>query len=89
MTSAACHDGHLLPEVVTKDNTSAEVWADKAYRSVENEAFLQQNDLDSRIHRKKPRGKTMPKPSHEAMEHVLRCVALSNTSLLNRSIGCY
>ena len=61
VTSAACHDGGLLPEVVTKDNTSAEVWADKAYRSVENEAFLQQNGLVSRIHRKKPRGKTMPK----------------------------
>ena len=60
VTNAARYDGHILPEVITRDNTSSEVWADSAYRSQDNEAFLKENSLLSRIHRKKPRGKPMP-----------------------------
>ena len=36
------------------------MWADTAYRSVKNEAMLARRGFISRIHRKKPKGKTMP-----------------------------
>lgn len=59
-THAARHDGALLPEIISTNNTSSAVWADSAYRSKANEAFLQQQGLASHIHRKKPKGKSMP-----------------------------
>jgi transposase, IS5 family len=43
--------------VVTTDNTASDVWADTAYRSKSNEAWLAANSRVSRIHRKKPKGK--------------------------------
>ncbi len=36
------------------------MWADTAYRSDANEAFLEKNGFVSRIHRKKPKGRPMP-----------------------------
>ena len=41
VTDAACHDGAmLLRQLVTDDNSAPEVWADTAYRSRANEAWL-------------------------------------------------
>lgn len=40
VTGAARHDGKMLRAVVTTDNTGSEVWADTAYRSRANEAWL-------------------------------------------------
>jgi IS5 family transposase len=51
---AAAHDGARLAEVVDADNTAGDVWADTAYRSAKNEAWLAERGLVSRIHRKKP-----------------------------------
>lgn len=59
-TDASCHDGNMLSDVVTNDNTASGVWADTAYRSKKNEAFLEEGMFTSHIHRKKPRGKPMP-----------------------------
>lgn len=42
------------------DNTASDVWADTAYRSRDNEAWLKRMGRVSRIHRKKPQGKPMP-----------------------------
>jgi IS5 family transposase len=56
---AAAHDGARLAEVVDADNTAADVWADTAYRSAKNEAWLAARGLVSRIHRKKPQGRPM------------------------------
>ena len=56
---AAAHDGALLAEVVDADNTAGDVWADTAYRSAKNEAWLAERGLVSRIHRKKPPGRPM------------------------------
>jgi IS5 family transposase len=50
----------MLRDVVTSDNTASDVWADTAYRSQANEAWLKRQSRVSRIHRKKPRGKPMP-----------------------------
>ena len=61
VTDAARHDGALLPELIDKDNTAGDVWADTAYRSTANEKYLANHALRSQIHRKKPKGKPMPR----------------------------
>ena len=60
VTDAARFDGKMLRDVVTSDNTASDVWADTAYRSQANEAWLKRQSRVSRIHRRKPRGKPMP-----------------------------
>jgi hypothetical protein len=40
VTHGARHDGSQLREVVTTNNTASDVWADTAYRSKTNEAWL-------------------------------------------------
>ena len=50
----------MLRDVVTSDNTASDVWADTAYRSRSNEAWMKSIGRVSRVHRKKPRGKPMP-----------------------------
>ncbi len=61
VTSASHADGRMLPKLVTTKNTSSEVWADSAYRSQKNEKWLVSKMLVSRIHRRKPAGRPMPK----------------------------
>jgi IS5 family transposase len=58
-TDAAAHDGARLAAVIDIRNTASDVWADTAYRSAKNEAWLTQRGLVSRIHRKKPKGRAM------------------------------
>lgn len=80
-TDAARHDGAQLPELLDKTNTGSWVWADTAYRPAKNEAHLAAHGFTSRIHRKKPKGKPMPKRTARAnaaksevrarVEHVL------------------
>ena len=60
VTDAARFDGRMLRDVVTNDNTASDVWADTAYRSRSNEAWLRSIGRVSRVHRKKPKGKPMP-----------------------------
>lgn len=42
------------------------MWADSAYRSAENERFLERIGKVSRIHRHKPTGRPMPKHTARA-----------------------
>ena len=58
-TDAAAHDGARLAAVIDTENTASNVWADTAYRSAKNEAWLAERGLVSRIHRKKPKGRPM------------------------------
>jgi len=51
-TDASVHDSQKLDEVLDKANTSNEVWADSAYRSIESEARLKAKGYKSRIHRR-------------------------------------
>ena len=60
VTDGARFDGRMLRGVVTSDNTASDVWADTAYRSRSNEAWLRSAGRLSRVHHKKPRGKPMP-----------------------------
>jgi IS5 family transposase len=66
VTSASAADGRMLRRVVSTGNTSAEVWADSAYRSQSNEKWLASKMLVSRIHRRKPAGKPMPPATAQA-----------------------
>ena len=59
VTDGARFDGRMLRDVVTNDNTASDVWADTAYRSQSNEAWLKSIGRVSRVHRKKPKGKPM------------------------------
>ena len=65
-TDAARHDGAQLPDLLDKTNTASGIWADTACRSEKNEAHLAANGFTSRIHRKKPQGKPMPKRTARA-----------------------
>ena len=67
VTNAAAHDGARLREgLIDPNNTASDVWADTAYRSEQNEQFLRDNGKVSRIHRRKPPGKPMPKRTARA-----------------------
>ncbi len=59
VTDAARYDGAQLNDLVTRDNTGSSVWADTAYRSKKNEAWLAKNGFVSHIHTKKPKGRPM------------------------------
>ena len=66
-TDAAAHDGARLREgLIDPANTASDVWADTAYRSKANEAFLDKAGKVSRIHRKKPRGRPMAERTRKA-----------------------
>jgi IS5 family transposase len=59
VTSAAAWDGAQLRNVLNRGNTGSSVWADTAYRSRKNEAWLERNDYVCDIHRKKPKRRPM------------------------------
>jgi IS5 family transposase len=65
-TDAARHDGAQLPDLIDKQNTASDVWADTAYRSAKNKEHMIRSALRSQIHRKKPQGKPMPDASAKA-----------------------
>ena len=66
VTSASAPDGRQLKGLVSRENTSSDVWADSAYRSRRNEKWLADRMLTSRIHRRKPTGKPMPRATGRA-----------------------
>jgi IS5 family transposase len=61
-SAANAHDGARLPALVSRANTASGVWADTAYRSKKNEAFLAKGMFSSQIHQKKPPKRPMPEP---------------------------
>ena len=66
VTAASAADGRQPKRLASRENTGSEVWADTAYRSRRNEKWLAQRMLTSRIHRRKPAGKPMPKATARA-----------------------
>jgi IS5 family transposase len=61
-TDAAAYDGARLREgLIDPNNTASDVWGDTAYRSAENERYLAGIGKVSRIHRRKPPGRPMPR----------------------------
>lgn len=60
VTDASRHDGRMLRRgLLDKTNTGANVWADCAYRSKANEAFMDKHGFRSQVHRRKPKGRPM------------------------------
>jgi IS5 family transposase len=66
VTHAAAYDGAQLRNVVKRPNTRSTVWADTAYHSKKNEAWLDKNGFVSDIHQKKPKGRPMSEATARA-----------------------
>ena len=65
-TAANVHDSQVLDELLDADNTSAEVWADSAYRSRDRQQALAEQGFRSRIHRKGQAGEPLSERANEA-----------------------
>ncbi len=61
-SDAAANDGKRLKAVLSKENTASSVWADTAYRSKANEAFMAKNGFTSQVHHRKPPKRALPEP---------------------------
>lgn len=59
-SAANAHDGARLPDLISTSNTGSGVWANTAYRSKKNEAFLERGMFKSHIHQRKPNRRAMP-----------------------------
>jgi len=62
VSDAAANDGQRLKGLLCKENTASGVWADTAYRSKANEAFMAGNGFASQVHHRKPPSKALPEP---------------------------
>ena len=96
-TDAAASDGARLREgLLDKTNTASTVWADTAYRSKANEDFMEKQGFVSKVHRKKPNLKPMPRHIQRSnagksvirsrVEHVF-ADQKSQTGLFVRTVG--
>ncbi|MFT9297984.1 MAG: IS5 family transposase [Gluconobacter sp.] len=96
-TDAAASDGAQLREgLLDKSNTSSTVWADTAYRSKANEDFMEKQGFVSKVHRKKPYLRPMPRHIQRSnagksvirsrVEHVF-ADQKSQTGLFVRTVG--
>ena len=60
VTDASRHDGRMLRRgLLDGTNTGKTVWADSAYRSRANEAFMERHGFRSQVHHRKPKGRPM------------------------------
>ena len=97
VSDAAVHDSQRLDGLLTKANTSAEVFADSAYRSAETEAGLRVRGFRSRIQVRATRNHPLSERQVEAnrkksqirvrIEHVFGAQETSTGSRLVRTIG--
>ena len=97
VSDAAVHDSQKLDGLVTKTNTSADVFADSAYRSAETEAGLKARGFRSRIHSRATRNHPLSQRQQEAnrkksrvrarIEHVFGAQETSAGGRLVRTIG--
>jgi IS5 family transposase len=97
VTDAAVHDSQPLDALLTKGNTSADVFADSAYRSAAIEAKLKARGFNSRIHRRANRNHPLSDAQTRAnraksrirarIEHVFGAQQSSAGGRLVRTIG--
>jgi len=66
VTSAVAHDGAQLANVLDPANTASDVWADTAYRSKANEAYLVKHGRCSKIHFRRQPGLDLTAPQRKA-----------------------
>jgi len=87
VTDASVHDSQTFDGLLNQSNTSADVYADSAYRSAETEAKLNSRGFRSRIHRRASRNHPLSKAQEDAnrrksrvrarIEHVSHCLGAS------------
>ena len=97
VTDASVHDSRELDNVLDPGNDSQDIWADSAYRSMEQEARLKEKGYTSHIHERAWRNKPL-KPEQEAVntessrvrarvEHVFGHIETSMNGCYVRTIG--
>ncbi len=59
VTSASVHDSQMFDYLIDDTNTSWDIWADSAYRSLETEGWLKDEGYRSHIHTKGRAGKPL------------------------------
>jgi transposase, IS5 family len=97
VTDAAVHDSQIIDDILDRDNTASDVWADSAYRSAEIEKKLSAKGLKSRVHRKGRRNKPLSEREKQGnktrskvrvrVEHVFGAQSNDMGGTLVRSIG--
>lgn len=97
VTAASVHDSNVFEQLLDKDNSSRDVWADSAYGSCEKITYLQDNDFRSHVQRKGYRYKKLNerhvKSNHNRakircrIEHIFGVQAMRAGTLLIRTIG--
>src|SRR3954453_15295049 len=96
-TDAAVHDSQAFDALLTKGNTSTDVFAERAYRSAETEAKLKARRFRSRIHRRANRNHPLSDAQMRAnrakskirarIEHVFGAQQSSMGARIVRTIG--
>jgi IS5 family transposase len=66
VSDASVHDSQTIDDLLNKDNTSQDVYADSAYRSAKIEAKLKARDFRSRIHQRGSRNHPLSEAQQEA-----------------------
>src|SRR6201987_1892275 len=97
VTDASVHDSQKFDGLLNQANTSADVYADSAYRSAENEAKLSLRGLRSRIHQRANRNHPLSQAQENAnreksrvrarIEHVFGAQQTSPGGRIVRTIG--
>ncbi len=97
VTDASIHDSQAFDDLLNKDNTSSEVYADSAYRSAETERKLKARGFRSRIHKRGRRNRPLSEAEAEAnyrkskvrarIEHVFGAQENAPGGRLVRTIG--
>ena len=97
VTDAAQHDSRAFEEVLDCNNSSADVWADSAYRSAEADAMLKEYGLRNHLHRRATRGHKLSERQRAAntvrsrvrarVEHVFGHQTTAMGAKLVRTIG--
>lgn len=96
VTSAEVHDSQVFFELLA-DNSSADVWADSAYRSEEQEIALAASGYRSQVHKKGSKGRALSERDKRAntkksktrarVEHVFGSIENEQGGLFTRVIG--
>jgi len=97
VTDASVHDSQKFDVILNQANTSADVYADSAYRSAETEAKLRLRGLRSRIHHRANRNHPLSQAQEDAnrqkskvrarIEHVFGAQQTSPGGRIVRTIG--
>ena len=97
VTDASVHESNVFDELLEESNTSADVYADSAYRSKESIELLQNRRFRERLQRKGCRNRMLTKREKQGnktrakircrIEHVFGVMAMMAGNLIVRTIG--